>query len=123
MLTSMGLDGKEVVTGSDRSSTPTPSLSLEPHFYLVRLCHLVSAFLSFHYPYIHFATTSPCFSIAEGSKELDQFNRLYMAAFMETNSYKRWREHPEHTNILEAFPGHPFAGQLSVADMKLRLAQ
>uniref|UniRef100_A0A0A9XSC0 UDENN domain-containing protein n=1 Tax=Lygus hesperus TaxID=30085 RepID=A0A0A9XSC0_LYGHE len=60
--------------------------------------------------------------LPDGSKEFDQFNRSYMTAFMETSSYKRWREHPDHRNVLEAAPGHPFAGQLSVADVKLRLA-
>ncbi|CAB0004507.1 unnamed protein product [Nesidiocoris tenuis] len=60
--------------------------------------------------------------LPEGSKEMDQFNRWYMSAFMETKSYKRWRSHPDHRNILEAVPGHPFAGQLSVADMKLRIS-
>ncbi|KAL1137878.1 hypothetical protein AAG570_009574 [Ranatra chinensis] len=60
--------------------------------------------------------------LAEGSKELDQFNKWFMAAWQETNSYKKWLLSSHSQNILEVNPGHPFTGQLSVADMKLRFA-
>lgn len=60
--------------------------------------------------------------LQEGSKEIDQFNKWYMAALQESESYKQWLANPLSMNVLEINPGHPFTGQLSVADMKLRLA-
>lgn len=65
-------------------------------------------------------------SISEGSRELDSFNAPFMSAFKATPMYELWLK---NTNIgeVEAFmnltPLHPFSGQLSVADMKLKLAQ
>lgn len=60
--------------------------------------------------------------LTDGSKEIEQFNKWYMAAFQSTQCYKEWLSSPYSQNITEVCAGHPFAGQLSVADMKLRLA-
>ncbi|KAK9501707.1 hypothetical protein O3M35_012383 [Rhynocoris fuscipes] len=60
--------------------------------------------------------------LQEGSKEIDQFNKWYIAALQESESYKQWLSNPLSMNVLEINPGHPFTGQLSVSDMKLRLA-
>lgn len=61
--------------------------------------------------------------LPEGSKEIEQFNKWYVAALHESSSYKQWLANPQSQNITsEVNPGHPFAGQLSVQDMKLRFA-
>lgn len=61
-------------------------------------------------------------NILDGSREIEHFNSSFMSAWRETHNYKMWLA-GDHPGILEVNPGHPFAGQLSVADMKLRLAQ
>jgi hypothetical protein len=58
----------------------------------------------------------------EGSRELDYFNASFVAAWKETHNYKIWAG-KEFEGISNVPTGHPFAGQLSMADMKLRLAQ
>jgi len=60
--------------------------------------------------------------LPEGSRELDQFNKWFVSAFQKSECFKKWLSDPLSKNILEINPGHPFTGQLSVADMKLRLA-
>lgn len=62
-----------------------------------------------------------CF-IVDGSREIDLFNANYVSGWRETHNYKMWLS-GINPGILDVHPGHPFAGQLSVADMKLRLAQ
>jgi hypothetical protein len=62
------------------------------------------------------------FIFADGSREAEHFNSSFMAAWKASHNYKVWVS-GEHTGIWDLNPGHPFAGQLSVADMKLRLAQ
>uniref|UniRef100_A0A182QJ42 UDENN domain-containing protein n=1 Tax=Anopheles farauti TaxID=69004 RepID=A0A182QJ42_9DIPT len=62
----------------------------------------------------------------DGSKEMEHFNSHFMAAFKATRCYGDWCERtgggavPAFEGLLG---GHPFAGTLSVADMKLRIAQ
>uniref|UniRef100_A0A336KFQ2 CSON008327 protein n=1 Tax=Culicoides sonorensis TaxID=179676 RepID=A0A336KFQ2_CULSO len=59
-----------------------------------------------------------------GSKELDQFNGHFMTIFRRTDAYDDWSSARIDTDEFKALPpGHPFAGNLSVADMKLRIAQ
>lgn len=65
-------------------------------------------------------------AIAEGSKELEHFNVNFMSALKGTQCYQDWLERSggETNPAFEALAvGHPFAGTLSVADMKLRIAQ
>jgi hypothetical protein len=62
------------------------------------------------------------FIFSDGSREVEHFNSSFVAAWKATHNYKMWVS-GEHMGIWELNPGHPFAGQLSVADMKLRLAQ
>ncbi|CAH1987298.1 unnamed protein product [Acanthoscelides obtectus] len=59
--------------------------------------------------------------IQDGARELDHFNSSFITAWRETHNYKMWLS-GINPGILEVHPGHPFAGQLSYADMKLRLA-
>lgn len=59
--------------------------------------------------------------IQENCRETDQFNSAFIAAWKNTSNYQEWLS-SEHPGILDLNPGHPFAGQLSVADMKLRLS-
>lgn len=55
---------------------------------------------------------------------MDHFNSAFIMGWRQTASYKAWFENAAaRDGIFEINPGHPFAGQLSVADMKLRLAQ
>lgn len=61
-------------------------------------------------------------SMQQDSRQSDHYNSAFIAAWRLTNNYKIWNSSnkPEISNIE---PGHPFAGQLSVQDMKLRLSQ
>ncbi|XP_047988814.1 late secretory pathway protein AVL9 homolog isoform X2 [Leguminivora glycinivorella] len=63
--------------------------------------------------------------LPEGSREIDPYNAQFMAAFKATPAYQQWLKTTNNGDI-EAFanlaPIHPFAGQLSVADMKLKIA-
>uniref|UniRef100_A0A182WTL0 UDENN domain-containing protein n=1 Tax=Anopheles quadriannulatus TaxID=34691 RepID=A0A182WTL0_ANOQN len=62
---------------------------------------------------------------ADGSKEIEHFNAHFMGAFKATRCYGDWLERTAGGSV-PAFEGlgggHPFAGTLSVADMKLRIA-
>nr|CAI5868837.1 unnamed protein product [Callosobruchus analis] len=59
--------------------------------------------------------------IQDGARELDHFNSSFITVWRETHNYKMWLS-GINPGILDVHPGHPFAGQLSYADMKLRLA-
>ncbi|KOC69142.1 Late secretory pathway protein AVL9 like protein [Habropoda laboriosa] len=60
-------------------------------------------------------------SMQQDTRQCDHYNSAFMAAWRSTNNYKIWSSSskPEINNME---PGHPFAGQLSVQDMKLRLS-
>ncbi|XP_017888645.2 late secretory pathway protein AVL9 homolog, partial [Ceratina calcarata] len=60
-------------------------------------------------------------SMQQDTRQSDHYNSAFITAWRSTNNYKMWCscEKPEMNNIE---PGHPFAGQLSVQDMKLRLS-
>ncbi|VVC99295.1 unnamed protein product [Leptidea sinapis] len=64
--------------------------------------------------------------LPDGSKEIDSYNAQFMAAFKSTLCYEKWLKMTNNGDI-ETFmnlpPMHPFSGQLSVADMKLKFAQ
>ncbi|KOB71455.1 Uncharacterized protein OBRU01_13717 [Operophtera brumata] len=63
--------------------------------------------------------------LPDGSRELESFNALFMAAFKATPAYERWFTNTNSGQVesfLELAPAHPFSGQLSVADMKLKFA-
>lgn len=47
-----------------------------------------------------------------------------MTAWKSTQGYQEWYDRRPDDSIFDSIPtGHPFAGTLSVADMKLRIAQ
>ncbi|KAH8235494.1 hypothetical protein KR032_001671 [Drosophila birchii] len=57
-------------------------------------------------------------------KENDHFNGHFMGAFKRTQCFQEWYDVRPDADFFDALPaGHPFAGTLSVADMKLKLAQ
>lgn len=64
--------------------------------------------------------------LSEGSRELDSYNAQFMIAFKSTPAYEQWLKYTNNGDI-ESFMNlvamHPFSGQLSVADMKLKFAQ
>lgn len=62
------------------------------------------------------------FYFVDNSREVDHFNAAFMSAWKDSNNYKVWA-FGNIEDILCINPCHPFAGQLSVADMKLRLSQ
>uniref|UniRef100_T1L566 AVL9/DENND6 domain-containing protein n=1 Tax=Tetranychus urticae TaxID=32264 RepID=T1L566_TETUR len=68
---------------------------------------------------LHLLRTSQC---EENSKEYASFNSLFMASWKETYNYRLWSALSK-PGIFEVNPGHPFHGQLSIADMKLKLSQ
>lgn len=59
--------------------------------------------------------------LPDNSREVDHFNAAFMSAWKDSNNYKVWA-FGNIEDILCINPCHPFAGQLSVADMKLRLS-
>ncbi|XP_066588489.1 late secretory pathway protein AVL9 homolog isoform X2 [Prorops nasuta] len=60
-------------------------------------------------------------SLQQDTRQGDHYNSAFMAAWRMTNNYKMWSSlNKPEINCIE--PGHPFAGQLSVQDMKLRLS-
>ncbi|RWS14232.1 late secretory pathway protein AVL9-like protein [Dinothrombium tinctorium] len=58
----------------------------------------------------------------ETSKEYSSFNANFVSAWKETHNYKIWNSVPRPA-VLELNPGHPFHGQMSIADVKLKLSQ
>ncbi|KAG4068657.1 hypothetical protein HA402_002348 [Bradysia odoriphaga] len=63
--------------------------------------------------------------LPDGCKEIDQFNGTFMSAWSKTDSYQDWREslHDDLSVFENVQSGHPCSGTLSVADMKLKIAQ
>uniref|UniRef100_A0A1B0G5M5 UDENN domain-containing protein n=1 Tax=Glossina morsitans morsitans TaxID=37546 RepID=A0A1B0G5M5_GLOMM len=63
--------------------------------------------------------------ISDGStKDFDHFNANFMHALKKTQCFQEWYDVRPEIDFFEALPtGHPFAGTLSVADMKLKIAQ
>lgn len=59
--------------------------------------------------------------LEEGSRELEAYNSSFIAAWQKTRNGKRWIQ-GEHLGVLEVNPGHPYQGQLSMSDMKLRIS-
>ncbi|CAH1115417.1 unnamed protein product [Psylliodes chrysocephalus] len=59
--------------------------------------------------------------LQDGSREIDHYNSSFVSAWRDTHNYKIWLS-GVNPGILDVHPAHPFAGQLSVADMKLRFA-
>lgn len=58
------------------------------------------------------------------TKDNDHFNSQFMGAFKRTQCFQEWYDVRPDAEFFDALPsGHPFAGTLSVADMKLKLAQ
>lgn len=64
-------------------------------------------------------------TVENNSKELEHFNGNFMTAWKKTQCYQDWYNRClNYDEIFSRIPnGHPFAGNLSVADMKLKLAQ
>ncbi|KAL7286130.1 hypothetical protein TKK_0019573 [Trichogramma kaykai] len=54
-------------------------------------------------------------------RQIDHYNAAFVSAWKETSNYKKW-EALNNQEINKVEPGHPFAGQLSMQDMKLRLS-
>lgn len=69
---------------------------------------------------IRVATATP-----EDSKEYQQFNTSFLNGWKNTAGFQEWLVKSETSNFdFEKIPsGHPFAGTLSVGDMKLKIAQ
>ncbi|KYN21345.1 Late secretory pathway protein AVL9 like protein [Trachymyrmex cornetzi] len=60
-------------------------------------------------------------SMQQDTRQSDHYNAAFMSAWRTTNNYKTWYS-ASKSEIHNIEPGHPFAGQLSVQDMKLRLS-
>ncbi|XP_011179949.1 late secretory pathway protein AVL9 homolog [Zeugodacus cucurbitae] len=58
------------------------------------------------------------------TKDNEHFNAHFMQAFKRTQCFQEWYDVRPDAEFFDALPaGHPFAGTLSVADMKLKIAQ
>lgn len=62
---------------------------------------------------------------SEGSKEIEHFNGAFITSLRQTDAYISWLSDPKTTefDFEQINTGHPFAGALSVCDMKLKIAQ
>ena len=61
-------------------------------------------------------------TLQQDSRQTDHYNSAFINAWRATHNFKSWAcLNNAEINCVE--PGHPFAGQLSVQDMKLRLSQ
>lgn len=62
---------------------------------------------------------------SDTSKDIEHFNVHFINAWRRTNSYQEWLNQPSTIEFdFDRIPaGHPFAGTLSVGDMKLKIAQ
>lgn len=59
--------------------------------------------------------------LEDGSKEHDSFNASFVTTWKTTHNFKMWNS-VEHPCLLDVPTGHFYRGQLSVADMKLRIS-
>lgn len=61
----------------------------------------------------------------DGSKELEHFNGQFMNAWKQSDGFKCWSDDSKSSecDFGQIISGHPFAGTLSMGDMKLKLAQ
>ncbi|XP_076360717.1 late secretory pathway protein AVL9 homolog [Tachypleus tridentatus] len=59
--------------------------------------------------------------LEDANKETENFNSCFVMAWKTTNNYRKWKS-GNYLGVLEVNPVHPFHGQLSVSDMKLRLS-
>ncbi|XP_036318747.1 late secretory pathway protein AVL9 homolog [Rhagoletis pomonella] len=58
------------------------------------------------------------------AKDNEHFNAQFMQAFKHTQCFQEWYDVRPDAEFFDDLPaGHPFAGTLSVADMKLKIAQ
>lgn len=65
--------------------------------------------------------------LPEGSKELEHFNGAFISAWRKSHNWQEWHRRNafnlQESPLLATIPNiHPFAGSLSVTDMKLKLA-
>ncbi|CAG2117847.1 unnamed protein product [Medioppia subpectinata] len=58
----------------------------------------------------------------ENSKDYQSFNTHFVNAWRTTHNYKMWSS-VSHPSVFEVTCGHPFGGQLSISDMKLKISQ
>uniref|UniRef100_A0A8C5S6F4 AVL9 cell migration associated n=1 Tax=Laticauda laticaudata TaxID=8630 RepID=A0A8C5S6F4_LATLA len=63
------------------------------------------------------ATVQP----ADSEKILSDFGTAFVAAWKNTHNYRVWNSN-KHPALAEINPSHPFQGQYSVSDVKLRLS-
>ncbi|KAJ0180595.1 hypothetical protein K1T71_003999 [Dendrolimus kikuchii] len=63
--------------------------------------------------------------LPDGSREFDSYNSQFVSAFKSTPGYEQWLKNTNNGEVeqfMNLIPMHPFSGQLSVADMKLKFA-
>lgn len=60
-----------------------------------------------------------------GSRDIEHFNSSFISAWKQTDSYKSWTESfiENELDFEQVLAGHPFAGTLSMGDMRLKIAQ
>lgn len=65
------------------------------------------------------------FVSSTGARDIEHFNTSFITAWKQTDCYASWAKHFESNDLdLErVYAGHPFAGGLSVGDMRLKIAQ
>lgn len=61
----------------------------------------------------------------EGTKDIEHFNSHFINTWKQTDAYNAWLNNPKSNefDFEQVYSGHPFAGTLSVGDVKLKFAQ
>lgn len=61
----------------------------------------------------------------EGSKDIEHFNGNFINTWKQTDGFQSWLNNPKSSefDLKQIYSGHPFAGTLSVGDVKLKFAQ
>lgn len=71
------------------------------------------------------AMTQTAVLAPEGSKDIEHFNGNFINTWKQTDGFQSWLNNPKSSefDLKQIYSGHPFAGTLSVGDVKLKFAQ
>ncbi|KAH9505165.1 late secretory pathway protein avl9 [Bulinus truncatus] len=67
----------------------------------------------------HYLNSLLCTVIADDNKLLEDFGTSFLTAWKTTHNFRFWND-VDHPAIRELSPGHPFQGNLSMADVRVR---
>lgn len=61
----------------------------------------------------------------DGSKDIEHFNANFVNTWKQTDGYNAWLSNPKSSefNFEQVYAGHPFAGNLSMGDWRIKISQ